>query len=219
MNNKLTDMKISRLLFQLALPAICAQIVTLLYNMVDRIYIGRMEDGMLAMAGIGICAPVVNVISGFTGLFGRGGAPLAAISMGEGKNEEAERFLGNRFSMLLVTSALITFGILRYKTSILTLFGASGATMPFASQYMSIYCLGTVFVQITVGMNYYITTQGYAAAAMVTTMLGGILNMVLDPVFMFQLDMSAAGAALATVVSQFVSCVWGLKNKLCKCFT
>ena len=208
--NKLATMKVSKLLFQLAMPAICAQVVTLLYNMVDRVYIGRMEDGVLAMAGVDICAPIISVITAFTGLFGRGGSPLAAISMGEKKNNEAERFLGNSFAMLLITSAVITITILLGKEPILRLFGASSATMPFADQYMTIYCLGTVFVQLTVGMNYYITTQGFAATAMVTTMLGGVLNIVLDPVFMFGLHMGVAGAALATVLSQMASFVWVL---------
>lgn len=121
--NKLATMKVSKLLFQLAMPAICAQVVTLLYNMVDRVYIGRMEDGVLAMAGVGICAPIISVITAFTGLFGRGGSPLAAISMGEKKNDKAERFLGNSFAMLLITSAVITITILLGKEPILRLFG------------------------------------------------------------------------------------------------
>ncbi|MDD3411860.1 MAG: MATE family efflux transporter [Eubacteriales bacterium] len=208
--NKLASAKVSALLYRLALPAICAQVVTLLYNMVDRIYIGRMEDGILAMAGVGVCAPLLSVISALTGLFGRGGSPLAAISMGKQNKEEAEVYLGNSFTMLLLTSVLITLVLLLGKAPILRLFGASDATLPFADQYLTLYCLGTVFVQLTVGMNYYITTQGFAATAMVTTMLGGVLNIALDPLFMFGLNMGVAGAALATVLSQFASFVWVL---------
>lgn len=205
---RLQSGKISMLLFSLAMPAICAQIVTLLYNLVDRIYIGRMEDGALAMAGVGICAPIVTIVTAFTGLFGRGGSPLAAISMGKKNNKEAEKFLGNSFSMLVISSLLVTVCVLIFKEPLLRLFGASDNTIAYADEYLSIYCIGTVFVQLTVGMNYYITTQGFAREAMLTTMIGGILNIIFDPIFMFAMNMGISGAALATVLSQLVSFIW-----------
>lgn len=209
-NQKLATWKIPKLLWSLAFPAICAQIVTLLYNLVDRIYIGQMQDGAIAMAAIGICAPIVTVVTAFTGMFGRGGSPHAAIHMGKQDNSTAEKFLGNSFCMLLMTSILITVGTLAAKAPILRIFGASSQTLPYADSYLTIYILGTIFVQITVGMNYYITSQGFAKTAMITTMLGAVLNMVLDPLFIFAMDMGVAGAALATVISQFASFVWVL---------
>lgn len=209
-NQKLATWRIPKLLWSLAFPAICAQIVTLLYNLVDRIYIGQMSDGAIAMAAIGVCAPIVTVVSAFTGMFGRGGSPHAAIHMGRQDNKTAEKFLGNSLSMLLLTSVLITAGVLWAKAPLLRLFGASDRTLPYAESYLTIYIMGTVFVQVTVGMNYYITSQGFAKTAMITTMLGAVLNMVLDPVFIFVLHMGVAGAALATVISQFASFVWVL---------
>lgn len=215
-NQKLATWKIPKLLWSLAFPAICAQIVTLLYNLVDRIYIGQMQDGAIAMAAIGICAPIVTVVTAFTGMFGRGGSPHAAIHMGKQDNSTAEKFLGNSFCMLLMTSILITVGTLAAKAPILRIFGASSQTLPYADSYLTIYILGTIFVQITVGMNYYITSQGFAKTAMITTMLGAVLNMVLDPLFIFAMGMGVAGAALATVISQFASFVWVLAFLLSK---
>ncbi len=199
-----------KLLIELSIPAICAQIVTLLYNTVDRVYIGRMTDGTMAMAGIGLCVPITMVLSGLSALFGRGGAPLAAISLGKEDRDEAEMFLGNSFFSLIVTSFLIMVGTLAFQKPLLTMFGASENTMSYAADYLTIYLYGTLFVQITVGMNYFITTQGFAKTAMVTTMLGAFLNIILDPVFMFRMNMGIKGAALATVVSQMVSCVFVL---------
>lgn len=175
-NNRLHSEKIPKLLFSLAAPAICAQIVTLLYNLVDRIYIGQMQDGTFAMAAIGVCAPIVTVVTAFTGLLGRGGSPLAAIRIGEGNHEAAERYLGNSFAMLILSSVTIMVLTLLFRKPLLLLFGASESTLPYADDYITTYILGTVFVQLTVGMNYYITTQGFARTAMVTTMLGGVLN-------------------------------------------
>jgi len=209
-----------RLLIELSIPAICAQIVTLLYNTVDRVYIGKMADGTMAMAGIGLCVPITMVLSGLSSLFGRGGSPLAAISLGKGNKEEAELFLGNSFLSLVVTSFLVMMVTLIFQKPLLTMFGASEHTMVYAADYLTIYLYGTLFVQITVGMNYFITTQGFAKTAMVTTMLGAILNIFLDPVFMFRLNMGIKGAALATVVSQMASCIFvlyfllGKKTKL-----
>ena len=214
-HNRLESEKISRLLLSLALPAICAQIVTLLYNLVDRIYIGRMEDGILAMGAVGICAPIVTIVTAFTGLFGQGGSPLAAIRMGSGDREGAEKYLGASVTMLFLTSILITAAVLAAKEPLLKLFGASKTILPYADDYMSIYCLGTIFVQLTVGMNYYISTQGFAKTAMITTMLGGLLNIALDPLFIFALQMGIRGAAMATVLSQMVSFIWAMRlNKI-----
>lgn len=215
-HNRLESEKISRLLLSLALPAICAQIVTLLYNLVDRIYIGRMEDGILAMGAVGICAPIVTIVTAFTGLFGQGGSPLAAIRMGSGDREGAEKYLGASVTMLFLTSILITAAVLAAKEPLLKLFGASKIILPYADDYMSIYCLGTIFVQLTVGMNYYISTQGFAKTAMITTMLGGLLNIALDPLFIFALQMGIRGAAMATVLSQMVSFIWAMRFMLGK---
>lgn len=199
-----------RLLIRLSIPAICAQVVTLLYNTVDRVYIGRMADGTMAMAGIGLCMPITMVLSGLSALFGRGGSPLAAISLGKENREEAELFLGNSFFSLVFTSFLVMAAALVFQKPLLIMFGASPNTMTYAADYLTIYLYGTLFVQITVGMNYFITTQGFAKTAMVTTMLGAVLNIVLDPIFMFRMDMGIKGAALATVVSQAISCVFVL---------
>ena len=209
-DNRLHSERIPKLLLSLAAPAICAQIVTLMYNLVDRIYLGRMADGTLAMAAIGICAPIVTVVTAFTGLLGRGGAPLAAIRMGEGDRESAERYLGNSFSALILSPLAITALVLALQEPLLRLFGTSENTLPYAMEYMAAYICGTAFVQLTVGMNYYITTQGFAKTAMATTMLGAALNIALDPLFIFTLGMGVRGAALATVISQFASFAWVL---------
>lgn len=199
-----------KLLVELALPAICAQIVTLLYNTVDRFYIGRMENGTIAMAGIGLCVPITMVLSGLSSMFGRGGAPLAAISLGGEDREGAETYLGNSFmGLILFSLAVMAVGLI-FLEPMLMMFGASENTLPYAADYLRIYLWGTLFVQITVGMNYFITTQGFAKTAMVTTMLGALLNVILDPVFMFTFDMGISGAALATVLSQMVSCMFVL---------
>ena len=220
MDKRLIEGRIPKLLFSLAMPAICAQLITLVYNLVDRIYIGRLPDGAPIMAAIGVCAPVVTVIQAFTGMFGRGGSPLAAIQMGRGDHDRAERYLGASLTMLAATSVLITAGVLAFKRPLLLLFGASDETLAFAENYIGIYILGTLFMQVTVGLNYYITTQGFAGTAMLTTALGGVLNIILDPIFIFLLHMNERGAALATVISQGASFVWvlcfmfGKKNRL-----
>lgn len=216
MNEKLRNDKISSLLISLALPSILAQLATLIYNMVDRIYIGRLSDGALAIAGIGLCASIITIITAFTNLFGRGGAPLASIKLGEGDNHEAEKILGNCFMSLLVTSIIIMIVLNLFGEQILMLFGASSKTLPYAMSYMRIYSFGTLFVQLSVGLNYFINTQGYAKYGMLTLFIGGILNIVLDPLFIFVLDMGVAGAALATVISQCISCLWVLKFLLGK---
>ncbi len=204
-NTKMRTQPVSKLLWSLAIPAICAQLVTLLYNLVDRIFIGQMEDGMLAMAAIGICTPVITIITAFTHLFGRGGAPLAAIQMGRNNTKKAEDYLGNSFAALILTSVTTMVVVFCFKKSILYWFGASDATLPFALDYLSIYIVGTRFIQLTVGMNDYITTQGFARTAMITTMTGALCNVVLDPLFIFVFKMGVRGAALATVLAQMIS--------------
>lgn len=208
--NHLATRKVLSLVLSLALPAICAQLVSLCYNAVDRIFVGRMADGTLAMAGIGVCAPVTMIFGALTGLFGSGGAPLAAIRIGKGEVGEAERYLGVSVVMLVGSSLLVTAAALLLMDPVLTAFGASSDTLPYARDYFRIYSIGTVFLIFTVGMNSYISSQGFAGTAMVTTMLGCVLNILLDPLFLYVLDLGVAGAALATVVSQAVSCVWVL---------
>lgn len=200
--------RIPGLLWSLAVPAVCAQLVSLLYNLIDRIYIGQLPEGTLAMAALGICAPIVSVISGFTGLFGRGGSPLASICLGRQDRQQAEQYLGNSFGLLVISSLVITAGVLAFEDPLLQTFGASPLTLPYARAYLSLYILGTLFVQVTVGMNYYITAQGFARTAMMTTMLGAGINLLLDPLFIFVFGMGVRGAALATVLSQLVSFGW-----------
>ena len=185
MTEKLANQKISKLLYSLALPAICGQIVSLLYNMVDRIYIGRLPDGHLAMAAIGICVPLTTIINAFNGLFGRGGAPLSSIRLGEENYEEADHILSNSFISLLISSFVITLIVLIFQEPILYLFGASQETLSYAKNYIVIYALGTVFIQLTVGLNYFINTQGFTKYGMATILLGAGLNIILDPIFIF----------------------------------
>lgn len=211
MDERLRNEKVSKLLISLALPSILAQLATLIYNMVDRIYIGRLADGTLAIAGIGLCTSLITIITAFTNLFGRGGAPLASIKLGEKNNEDAEMILGNCLTSLLVSSILIMIVLNVWGENILMLFGASENTLPYAMGYLRIYSFGTIFVQLSVGLNYFINTQGYAKYGMTTLLIGGILNIILDPIFIFGFHMGVSGAALATVLSQFVSFVWVMK--------
>ena len=216
MNERLENEKISKLLLSLAIPSILAQLATLIYNMVDRIYIGQLADGALAIAGIGLCTSIITIITAFTNLFGRGGAPLASIRMGEKRMDIAEKILGNCVLSLVISSLIIMAALLIFGEDILMLFGASENTLPYAMDYLSIYCLGTVFVQLSVGLNYFINAQGFAKYGMFTLLIGGVLNIILDPIFIFGLHMDVAGAAIATVISQFVSCVWVMKFLLGK---
>lgn len=209
--NNLGKGNISKLLISLAAPAIVAQLVNVLYNIVDRIFIGRMDNGELAMAGVGVAFPILMLISAFSALIGMGGAPLCAIKMGEKNNEEAEKIMSNSFAMLLIIAVVLTTGFLIFKEPILWAFGASEATIGYALDYLSIYVLGTIFVQIALGMNSYINTQGFAKIGMMTVVIGAIINIVLDPIFIFVLDMGVKGAALATVAGQMVSALWVLK--------
>lgn len=216
MNERLENEKISKLLLSLAIPSILAQLATLIYNMVDRIYIGQLADGALAIAGIGLCTSIITIITAFTNLFGRGGAPLASIRMGEKRMDIAEKILGNCVFSLVISSLIIMAALLIFGEDILMLFGASENTLPYAMDYLSIYCLGTVFVQLSVGLNYFINAQGFAKYGMFTLLIGGVLNIILDSIFIFGLHMDVAGAAIATVISQFVSCVWVMKFLLGK---
>lgn len=203
---------VGRLLFSLALPTVLAQLVNLLYNIVDRIYVGRMgEEGALALAGLGVTFPVIMLISAFAVLIGMGGAPRASIAMGKRDKEQAEKILGNCVLMLFLVSIVLTVVFMVFKEWILIRFGASENTLSYAAEYLSVYLLGTVFVQAALGLNMFITSQGFAKVGMMTVCIGAILNIVLDPVFIYGLDMGVKGAALATVISQGVSAVWVVK--------
>jgi len=202
---------IGKLLFKLAVPTVVAQLINMLYNIVDRIYIGHIPgDGSLALTGVGVCMPIIMIISAFASLIGSGGAPRASISMGKGDNRSAEKILGGCFTLQLVISAVLTTVLLLWNEDLLLLFGASTNTIGYATAYMNIYALGTVFVQLTLGMGAFITAQGFTNVSMMTVLIGAITNIILDPIFIFALDMGVKGAALATILSQAISCVWVL---------
>lgn len=218
MNRQNVDLgsgKVSKLLFSLALPTITSQIVNMLYNLVDRIYIGHMQPvetvGKLALTGVGVCLPIIVVISAFAALLAMGGAPRASIQEGRGNPKEAERIMGNCFTMLVMASVVLTVVLQLFARDLLLLFGASENTIDYAAAYMGIYSLGTIFVQVTLGMNAYITAQGFTTISMRTTLIGAGLNIVLDPIFIFGLGMGVRGAALATILSQAVSAAWVLR--------
>ena len=218
MNRQNVDLgsgKVSKLLFSLALPTITSQIVNMLYNLVDRIYIGHMQPvetvGKLALTGMGVCLPIIVVISAFAALLAMGGAPRASIQEGRGNPKEAERIMGNCFTMLVMASVVLTVVLQLFARDLLLLFGASENTIDYAAAYMGIYSLGTIFVQVTLGMNAYITAQGFTTISMRTTIIGAGLNIVLDPIFIFGLGMGVRGAALATILSQAVSAAWVLR--------
>ena len=203
--------KPSRLLVKLALPAVTAQLVNMLYNIVDRMYIGRLEGiGTDALAGVGACLPVILLVSAFAALASMGGAPRASIFMGQGDRESAERTMGNCMTFLLVLAAVLTAALLIFQRPILLAFGALPETLGHALEYMNIYALGTVFVQIALGMNAFITAQGFSRTSMLTVLIGAVLNIALDPLFMFTFGMGVKGAALATILSQAVSAAWVL---------
>ena len=203
--------KPSRLLVKLALPAVTAQLVNMLYNIVDRMYIGRLEGiGTDALAGVGACLPVILLVSAFAALASMGGAPRASIFMGQGDRESAERTMGNGMTFLLVLAAVLTAALLFFQRPILLAFGALPETLGHALEYMNIYALGTVFVQIALGMNAFITAQGFSRTSMLTVLIGAVLNIALDPLFMFTFGMGVKGAALATILSQAVSAAWVL---------
>ena len=202
---------IGKLLFQLAVPTVVAQLINMLYNIVDRIYIGHIpEVGSLALTGVGVCMPIIMVVSAFAALAGGGGAPRASIFMGKGQNDQAEKTLAGCFSLLSVIALVLTAALLMWSDDLLMAFGASENTISFAVDYMKIYAIGTIFVQLTLGMNAFITAQGFAKQGMLSVLIGAVCNIALDPVFIFWFDMGVKGAALATILSQAASCVWVL---------
>ena len=210
--NKLAVMPVGKLLLSLALPAIAAQIVNLLYNMVDRIYIGHIPKvGSLALTGLGITLPVITLIAAFAALIGFGGAPRASIAMGKGDKQRAEEILGSCVFTLVILSVILTVIFSVFAKPILYAFGASEDTIVYAYPYMRIYVLGTLFVQITTGLNAFITSQGFASVGMKTVVLGAGLNLILDPIFIYGFSMGVEGAALATIMSQAVSAMWVLR--------
>lgn len=201
--------RIGGLLFKLALPAILAQVINLLYNLVDRMYIGHIAKvGSVALTGLGVTMPFIMCVSAFAALVSMGGAPRASIMMGRGNREEAERILGNCTSMLVIVAVIVTEVSQIWGTDILMLFGASESTLPYAWAYMQIYSIGTIFVQLALGLNAFINAQGFAKTGMLTVVIGAVCNIILDPIFIFGLHMGVRGAALATIISQGISCVW-----------
>lgn len=200
---------VGKLLVKLAVPTVISQIVNMLYNIIDRVYIGHIPgDGSLALTGMGICMPIILIISAFAALVASGGAPRASICMGKGDNESAEKILGGCFVMQIIMSAILTVVLLIWDKPLLLAFGASENTIDFAVEYMNIYAIGTVFVQLTLGMNAFITAQGFANIGMVTVSIGAVANIILDPIFIFGFGMGVKGAAVATVISQALSCAW-----------
>ena len=208
-NSQLGEGSVGKLMMKLAIPAIVAQLVNLLYNMVDRIYIGHIpETGDLALTGLGLCFPIIMIVTAFANLIGAGGAPRIAIHMGRGEQEEAEKIVGSGVAALIFIAVVITVSLEIAGVPILRLFGASEKTLPYALDYMRIYVLGTICVMFSLGLNPYITTQGFSKDAMKTVIIGAVCNIILDPIFIFGFGMGVKGAALATIISQGVSAVW-----------
>ena len=202
---------VGKLLLQLALPTVAAQLINMLYNIVDRIYIGHIPgEGALALTGVGVCMPLIMVVSAFAALVGNGGAPRASIFMGKNDTSKAEQTLGNCFTMQIIISLILTVILFLGNRSFLLAFGASANTIDYAVGYMNIYAVGTIFVQLTLGMNNFITAQGFAKTGMLSVLIGAVSNIILDPVFIFGFHMGVRGAALATVISQAFSCIWVL---------
>ena len=199
------------LIFSLALPTALAQLVNMLYNIVDRIYVGHIpETGSLALAGLGVTYPIIVLITAFSNLIGMGGAPRASVAMGRGDYKTAEKILGNCITLLIVLSAALSVLFTLYGEPVLRAFGASENTLPYAMAYLRIYLMGTIFVQFTLGMTPFITNQGFAKTSMATTCIGAVCNIILDPVFIYGFNMGVEGAAIATILSQAVSAVWVL---------
>ena len=200
---------LGKLLLKLALPTVAAQLINMLYNIVDRIYIGHIpEIGAAALTGVGVCMPLIMIVSAFAALVGYGGAPRASIFMGKKDRASAEKTLGNCFVLQILISVVLTAVLLIWNRDLLMAFGASENTIEYGVRYMNIYALGTVFVEITLGMNAFITAQGFAKTGMLSVLIGALANIILDPVFIFGLDMDVQGAALATIISQALSCIW-----------
>ena len=204
--------RVPRLLAQLAIPAVVAQVINLLYNIVDRIYIGHIPDiGASALTGVGLFTPILMLLNAFAMLAGSGGAPRAAIAMGQQDQKGAEKIMGNCFALLLILAVVLTTTGYIFAPQLLRMFGASDVTLPYAVAYARIYILGSIFVLLVMGMNPFITTQGFAKISMMTTVIGAVINIILDPIFIFVLGMGVQGAALATVLSQAVGAVWILR--------
>lgn len=202
---------VGRLLLKLALPTVAAQLINMLYNIVDRIYIGHIPKvGSLALTGVGVCMPLIMIVSAFAALVSTGGAPRASICMGKGDKDSAENILGNCFSMQILVSLILTVILLLGNRTFLMAFGASENTIEYAVSYMNIYAVGTIFVQLTLGMNAFITAQGFAKTGMLSVLIGAVSNILLDPIFIFGFHMGVRGAALATIISQTFSCIWVL---------
>lgn len=202
---------VGKLMFRLALPTITAQLINMLYNIIDRIYIGHIPgNGALALTGVGVCMPLIMIISAFAALVGGGGAPHASIAMGKNDLNTAEHILGNCFFLQILISIILTVILLFGNRTFLLAFGASENTIEYAVNYMNIYAVGTIFVQLTLGMNMFITTQGFAKTGMLSVLIGAVMNIVLDPLFIFAFHLGVRGAALATILSQAVSCIWVL---------
>ena len=200
---------IGKLLLKLALPTVAAQMINMLYNLVDRIYIGHIPNvGVSALAGVGVCMPLIMLVSAFAALVGYGGSPRVSIYMGKKDNETAEKILGNCFAMQIIISAILTAVLLIWSRDLLMLFGASRKSIEYAVSYMNIYAVGTIFVELTLGMNAFITAQGFAKTGMLSVLIGAISNIILDPIFIFGFGMGVKGAALATIISQALSCIW-----------
>ena len=207
--NFLGTAPIGKLLLKLSIPTVIAQLINMLYNVVDRIYIGHIPgEGSLALTGVGVCMPIIMIVTAFAALISSGGAPRASICMGKQDNKSAEQILGNCFSLQIVVSIVLTVVLLIWNKDLLMAFGASENTLGYATDYMRIYALGTLFVQLTLGMNAFITAQGFTTTSMVSVLIGAICNITLDPVFIFVFNMGVKGAALATVLSQAISTIW-----------
>lgn len=208
-NEFLEKESIGKLLFKLSLPTVVAQLINMLYNLVDRIFIGHIEGiGDLALTGVGVCLPLIMLVSAFAALVSAGGAPRASIFMGKKDNDTAEKIMGNCFFMQIIISVILTVCLLIFNRDLLMLFGASQNTIDYAVEYMSVYALGTIFVQLTLGMNSYITAQGFSKISMLTVLIGAVVNIILDPIFIYGLNMGVSGAAFATIISQTVSCAF-----------
>lgn len=213
-NIELGSAPLGKLMAKLSIPSITAFLINILYNIVDRIYIGHIPgSSSLPLTGVGICLPIITLISAFSAFAGNGGAPLAAIELGKSEKdsqalEQAKQILSNAFVMLLFFSFILTSFFLVFKNSLLMAFGASTDTLPFASDYLGIYLIGTIFVQLSIGLNPFISSQGKAKTAMTSMLIGAILNIILDPIFIFKLKLGVKGAAIATIISQAVSAIW-----------
>ena len=202
---------VGKLLLRLALPTVTAQIINMLYNIVDRMYIGHIpETGAMALTGVGVCMPLIMIVTAFAAFVGYGGAPRASIFMGKGDHTSAEKTLGNCFVIQILISILLTAALLLWNRDFLMAFGASENTIQYGVDYMNIYAIGTIFVQLTLGMNAFITAQGFAKTGMLSVLIGAVANIILDPIFIFGFGMGVKGAALATILSQAMSCIWVL---------